>query len=127
MKKEGKLINIRAFAILSVVMGHSIILYSKSWNLYQTVNASPFLNMLKKIITMYEMPLFFSLSGYLFYYTCLKKKNILAFVKDKFLRLIIPFVCVSAFGVIPMKMFLHVKGFIKPTYLEKVWNTFTKL
>ncbi len=42
--------NIRAFAIFLVVLGHSIILYSGSWDLYQTDLSVPFLDQLKRLI-----------------------------------------------------------------------------
>lgn len=118
MKKENKIANLRVFAILTVVLGHSIILYSNSWDLYTTIYNSSFLNNLKKIVNFYEMPLFFSLAGYLFYYTCLKKRKITNFVKDKFSRLIIPFAFVSLLWVIPLKMILEVPGFTILNYFE---------
>ena len=39
-----KIGNIRALAIILVVLGHSIILYSYDWNLYETIWKVPFLN-----------------------------------------------------------------------------------
>ena len=35
-KRLTQLCNIRSLAILLVALGHSIILYSSDWNLYQT-------------------------------------------------------------------------------------------
>lgn len=121
MKKEGKLQNIRAFAILSVVLGHSIIIYSSIWDEYTTVNSSAFLDAVKNIINIYEMPLFFSLSGYLFFYTIQKKRTPAVFFTDKFLRLIVPFVAVNALWVIPVKMLLKVKGFTG-SYFRILYN-----
>lgn len=122
MKKDSKLINLRAFAILTVVLGHSIILYSSSWNLYETIHSVSFLDTLKKIIGFYQMPLFFSLSGYLFYYTCLKNRKFLTFTKDKFLRLIVPFILITMLWVTPIKMFLNVPGFNKLSYFRLLYN-----
>lgn len=54
-----KIGNIRALAIILVVLGHSIILYSYDWNLYETIWKVPFLNCLKRAIDLIQMPLFF--------------------------------------------------------------------
>lgn len=62
-----KIVNIRAFAILIIVLGHSIILYSKSWGIYTTIIEVPLLNVLKDIINSFQLELFFALSGFLFY------------------------------------------------------------
>lgn len=50
--------NIRALAILLVVLGHSIILYSTGWDLYTTTRQAPFLSWLKRVIDILQMPLF---------------------------------------------------------------------
>lgn len=59
MKKNYKLDNIRTFAILTVVIGHSIILYSSQWNLYEPSRTSDVLDLIKRVINLYQMPLFF--------------------------------------------------------------------
>lgn len=82
-KRLTRLCNIRSFAILVVVLGHSIILYSSTWNLYPTSVSAPFLDRLKWIIDVIQMPLFFSLSGYLFVFTHQKKYGFLQLVKTK--------------------------------------------
>ena len=51
--------NLRAFSILIVMFGHSIILYSSQWSLYSTSIEVPFLDITKKIINIFQMPLFF--------------------------------------------------------------------
>ena len=66
---NSNIITLRAFAIIIVVLGHSIILYDPSWTWYVPGQECPFFAGLKKIINVIQMPLFFSLSGYLFYYT----------------------------------------------------------
>ena len=73
--KNLKVVNIRAIAIIIVVLGHSIILYSPYWGIYQTSNKVYIFEVLKDIINIIQMPLFFSLSGYLFYKTISKKLN----------------------------------------------------
>lgn len=71
--KNTKIVNIRALAIILVVLGHSIILYSSKWDLYETINQVPILDNMKRIIDIIQTSLFFSISGYLFYYSLNKK------------------------------------------------------
>lgn len=59
MEKDNRVVNLRALAILLVVFGHSIILYSNSWNLYQTVNECYILDYVKRVINYVQIPLFF--------------------------------------------------------------------
>ena len=44
MEREERITNLRAISILIVVLGHSIIIYSDSWNLYHTIYNVPILN-----------------------------------------------------------------------------------
>ena len=86
VKKDQSIDNLRALAIILVVFGHSIILYSSSWNLYSTINKCEFLDLLKAIINLIQMPLFFSISGYLYFYTH-SHTNLLKLIKKKFVSL----------------------------------------
>lgn len=52
-KVEYRINNIRAVAILVVVFGHSIILYSSTWNLYETLQTSIILDNIKEIINIF--------------------------------------------------------------------------
>ena len=58
----GKIVNLRALAIIIVVIGHSIILYSHKWGLYSTIYNVRFLDILKDWINLIQMPLFLSRS-----------------------------------------------------------------
>lgn len=103
----NEIILIRIFAILSVVVGHSIIVYS-GWGWYTMQVPSGFLRELKEIIDVYQMPLFISLSGYLFYYLkieCGKYTNFILFLKSKFQRILIPYIMVGIFYMIPLRIF----------------------
>jgi fucose 4-O-acetylase-like acetyltransferase len=126
--KEKKLVNLRALLILIVVFGHSIILYSKSFTMFQTIYKVNFLSVLKlNAINAYQMQLFFSLSGYLFYYTCQKHKKYLEFVIDKAKRLLIPFISVVVLYMAPIKMLLNVPGFKEGDYFYNCYDILIKL
>ena len=79
-KRLTQISNIRAVAIILVVLGHSIILYSSAWDLYGTKWSVPLLDTMKKVIDIIQMPLFFSLSGYLFVFSHQKRRGFLHLV-----------------------------------------------
>ena len=95
-KYEYRISNLRAFAIIVVVLGHSIILYSGSWGIYHAVRSSVFFDYLKDAINLFQMPLFFSLSGYLFAKT-VKLDSFWIFIEKKTKRLLVPFFFVGCF------------------------------
>lgn len=103
-RRVSQIVNIRALAIFAVVLGHSIILYSTGWDLYGTNRNAPFLNWLKQFIDIFQMPLFFSLSGYLFVYTHGKKRGFLNLVKNKTLRLLIPYIGIGICFLLPVRI-----------------------
>ena len=103
-KRLSQLTNIRALAIFMVVLGHSIILYSSSWDLYKTSVSAPFLDALKKVIDIPQMLLFFSLSGYLFVFTHSKKRGLVPLLKSKSLRLLIPYFAIGLCFLFPIRL-----------------------
>lgn len=109
--QENRISNIRAIAILLVVFGHSIIMYSPLWGLH-IVNADyPILEYMKHVINLIQMPLFFSLSGYLFYYSMQKKRKAYTFVIQKVKRLIVPYFIIAILWMIPIKLFAEYQGY----------------
>lgn len=109
-KRNHRLDNIRAVAIIMIVLGHSIIIYSSSWNLYQTTVSVPVLDVLKDVINVMQLPIFFALSGYFFAYT-LKKKNIVTIIRDKIKRLLVPFLAFGLLWLFPVRMLLDYPGY----------------
>lgn len=109
--------NIRALAILLVVLGHSIILYSSDWNLYETTWQAPFLDWVKRIIDIIQMPLFFSLSGYLFVLTH-KGGKFQKLVKNKCFRLVIPYLGIGFFWMLPIRIGVGYKGYEKNSIID---------
>lgn len=110
MVRNYKLDNLRALAILIVVVGHSLILYDPSWGLISTsVTYEPF-RILKSVINVIQMPLFFSLSGFLFFWS-VNKHSFKQLASGKIKRLLIPFIIILLLYTDPIKIFLNVSGF----------------
>lgn len=102
-KRLSQIGNVRALAIFLVVLGHSIILYSSGWDLYETSRNVPFLNWLKYFIDIPQMPLFFSLSGYLFVFSHGKKRGFVQLLKNKTLRLLVPYLGIGVCFLLPVR------------------------
>ena len=104
MKKNITLL--RTIAILLVVIGHITFVFTGSWVFKMPENPSIVIILCKLIYT-FHMPVFISISGYLFYYTIIEKNsNILLkeYIIKKLKRLIIPFCTVLILWVIPIKI-----------------------
>lgn len=119
---SNQITNIRVLAILLVVFGHSIILYSSSWNLYSSIRSVPLLDYIKRIIDIIQMPIFFSISGYLFFYTHNKKRGILWLIKNKFKRLIMPYFLVGFIYMGPIKYAVAYPGYQNKTLIDIIEN-----
>lgn len=108
--REYRIDNLRAIAIVLIVLGHSIIIYSTTWRLYETNISAPFLDLVKKIINLIQLPLFFSLSGYLFYNT-LKRKKVKEIINDKIKRLLFPFLIFACLWLLPIRLLVNYPGY----------------
>lgn len=120
MKKDVKIQNMRAFAILLVVIGHSIIMYT-GWGLMDTSRVIPNIRYLRKFINILEMPLFMSISGYVFYYSMSKNTQFPSFIWNKVKRLLLPYIIVGAFWMAPIRMLMGIKGW-KKSYFQNIWT-----
>lgn len=109
--KNQRICNLRAVAILMVVLGHSIILYSPSWTLYESNTICIPLAMIYRIIDIIQMPLYFSISGYLFYYSQGRNTDFMRFVKNKAKRLLVPFLVFSLCWMVPIKLLVNYSGY----------------
>ena len=116
MKYNQKINNIRAFAILIVVLGHSIILYSSQWALYESERTCVALDYAKQIINLFQMPLYFSISGYLFSMRWGERKAG-RFIVNKVRRLIVPFFAIGMMWMIPIKLLLRYPHYEGRSYL----------
>lgn len=113
---DHKIDAIRAVAIITVMFGHSIILYSSSWNLYKPEYSCQVLNVAKRIINLYQMPLFFSLSGYLFAKSS-RFVSPLDFFLKKAKRILVPFLIVGFLWMIPIKYVAHYPLYSEVSYI----------
>lgn len=97
---------IRVLAILLVVVGHSVIIYSGNW--YKTaIVESDFLLWIYRLVYSFHMPLFVFVSGYLYFYTVAEQRHndsIIVFVKKKLSRLIIPYFSIAILWMIPIRV-----------------------
>ena len=110
---------LRAFAIILVVFGHSIIIYDNSWNVYYTSQESNVLSNIKIIINLIQMPLFLAISGYLFFYTN-KIKNYGDFIIKKIKRLIIPFIIIALFWMLPIRYGVNYNNYNNHSFIYNV-------
>lgn len=108
-----KIINLRAFTIILIVLGHSIIIYDPTFDLLQSSIEVPFLAELKHLISFVQLKLFFMLSGFCFFYSY--KKPIpptpLNVAVQKFGRLIVPYAFVAVCWMDPIKYALGISGY----------------
>ena len=125
MEKKNRLPqigNIRALCIFLVVLGHSIILYSSAWDLYSTEVSAPALDLMKKFIDPIQMPLFFSLSGYLFVFTHSKHRGFLSLLKTKALRLLVPYFGIGLIYMLPIRLAIGYPGYQGRTAVQLLTN-----
>lgn len=116
-QRNYKLDNLRALAILLVVFGHSIILYSSAWNSYVTSRDVPVLDLTKAWINLIQMPLFFALSGYLYAWGY-KRDTLKMLCIKKAKRLLIPYLLAAFLWMVPVKLLAHYPGYAGKTILD---------
>ena len=110
---DGRIINLRALAIILIVLGHSIIIYDPTFDLLKSNVEVPILADLKHIISFIQLKLFFSLSGFCLYYSIEKQQSvsILSIILNKFGRLILPYLFVAFVWMDPIKYMLGISGY----------------
>ena len=118
-KRDERIDNLRALAILFVVFGHSIILYSSSWDLYETERWADSMlctvfDITKNWINFIQMPLFFSISGFLFR----TNKDLKSLILSKSIRLLVPYVCIGALWMIPIKCLVGYEYYADKDYIH---------
>ena len=119
--KNYNIVFLRFLAILIVVFGHSIIIYDPGWAYFTTSVKSNFLMNTKHIINVIQMPLYFAISGYVFYYTISKKSSKLQLITNKFKRLIIPYIVFSFILVIPIRYIFKYESYNGNSFIYNIW------
>ena len=122
--KNKYISNLRIVSIILVVLAHSIIIYNPYWGLYTTNNNSIILKYLCLFIYIFHMPLFFSISGFLFNNTLKHNYTFKQLFKKKFLRLIVPYLIVGIIWLIPIKTFLSYSNYTNNSF---IYNVFVNL
>lgn len=74
IRYEKNITLLRTIAILLVVIGHITFVFTGSWVFKMPENPSIVIILCKLIYT-FHMPVFISISGYLFYYTIIEKSD----------------------------------------------------
>lgn len=107
MKKENRAIaSLSGLGIILVVLGHSGgVLPHVAKTIVEVDLLYRYFMELKKWIYTFHMPLFFFISGFLFFYSTLRKYNYKEIALRKFKRLIVPYLVIS-FIAYPVKVLL---------------------
>lgn len=104
------------------MFGHSIIIYSSNWSLYESSIQVPVLDCAKQIINLIQMPVFFSLSGFLFLNTLKKNSSIKSILWMKVKRLLIPFLVFSFFWLLPIRLIINYPGYSGKSIIDIMWK-----
>lgn len=120
MKKNKTVTFLRFIAIILVVLGHSIIIYDNNWGYYSSNINCPLLVFIKHNINVIQMPLFFSISGFLFYNS--KKETYKDMTIKKIKRLIIPYIFIAFIWVIPIRYIVHYSNYVNHSLAYNIVN-----
>ena len=112
---------LRTFAILIVVFGHGFIIYQQSWGIFSAAVGSVFFSFLKLYLDTFLMPLFVLVSGYLFYYAINERGKYASFsqlVKYKTFRLLVPYIFVALFYIVPLRYLVGYENYVNQPFLR---------
>ena len=126
--RNEQIVNLRVFATLVVVLGHCIIIFDPSWSAsfgfhhqYDCHTAV----LIKRFINLFQMELFFVISGICFGYDKSNTVGPLNFVKKKFYRLIIPFIAIAFIWLLPIRIAINFPRYESLSFFEIVYNILT--
>ena len=121
MKKINyNIVFIRFLAILIVMFGHSIIIYDPNWGLLTTSVSSNTLVFIKHIINTIQMPIWFTMAGFLYYFSLKKNKNLLLVFKDKFKKLLLPFLIIGLLYLIPIRYLVGYSNYVNHSLIYNI-------
>ena len=112
---------LRVFATLIVVLGHSMIIYVYKWGIFTPAVSSDAFNILKQYIDTFQMPLFVFIAGFLYYRAVNEKgryTKLSDLVKEKAYRLLIPYIVISLFYLVPIRYAVEYDGYINNSFLN---------
>ena len=122
---------IKTVLMLVVVAYHSCIFWNGTWFGRAPAISSDGLNILSRWLNSFQMQVFFLVSGYIFCFKrceCNAYQQFKPFMVNKIKRLIVPYIFVSAFWVIPAEVMTHgggvekiVKKFVFGTGPSQLW------
>lgn len=98
-------------AMILVLLGHAGCVYAGKWDYDLVYNNSETIKYITEYIYSFHMPLFIFISGYLYFYNKVvlgKYKVRRDFIKNKFHRLLIPYIITGVFFMIPVQMIFRV-------------------
>ena len=104
---------IKTVLMLVVVAYHSCIFWNGTWFGRAPAISSDGLNILSRWLNSFQMQVFFLVSGYIFCFKrceCNAYQQFKPFMVNKIKRLIVPYIFVSAFWVIPAEVMTHGGG-----------------
>lgn len=114
---------LRVFAILLVLLGHSMASVAGHWKAYPVIIQSEFFNKLYQIIYKFHMPLFIAISGYLFYLYLPQKDFQKGWYIKKIRRLLLPFIIILSMYYIPIRF---CTGYYKESIVQSFIVTIKK-
>lgn len=118
--RDFRIVNLRSIAIITVVIGHSIILYSSHWSFLTTDVKYPLFDYAKDIINLYQMQLYFFISGFLMYSTLYKNQTYSKFIIGKIKRLIVPYFVFGLLWMLPIKNMIGLPSLTDATILDQI-------
>lgn len=105
----GHMTSLKIIGLLLVLIGHSTHAYTGGW-VYTSIVPSFLFKIITGYIYSFHMPLFVFISGYLYSYGRLelgKYHHNWTFVKGKAKRIVVPYLLIGIFYVIPIRMLLQ--------------------
>ncbi len=103
---------VKTFLMLLVILGHSCLFWTGEWmSSMKPIFSCSALGVFAVWLTSFHIYAFVLISGYIFYYVKYEKKNekywcVKKYIRNKFTRLIIPYIAISAIWVVPISLYV---------------------
>lgn len=126
--RNEQIVNLRVFATLVVVLGHCIIIFDPSWSAsygfhhqYDCHTAV----WVKRFINLFQMELFFVISGVCFRYGRDKSFKPISAITKKGYRLLVPFVAIALVWMLPIRFLVGYPNYKADTIIHILYNVLT--